>query len=100
MQAHYPASFEREMGCTPREWLMWLPDAVAPGPMELHDGRADVAVAPGGKLYLSWQELPPRVIALMRMPRLAVQFRFEAVEEATRQVFMRRFDLYMQRGGG
>lgn len=100
MQAYYPASFDREMGCTPREWLMWLPAAVSPGPMVLGDGRADVAVAAGGHLHLSWQELPPRVIALVRMPRLAVQFRFEAVGEAERQAFMRRFDLYMQRGGG
>ena len=35
-----------------------------------------------------------------RMPRLAVSFEFDAVDEATRQTFMRHFDLYTQRGGG
>ena len=44
--------------------------------------------------------LPPRQIALMRMPRMAVRFRFEGVDEAPRQRFMRYFDLYTQRGGG
>ena len=33
-------------------------------------------------------------------PRLAISFRFNGVDEATRQAFMRYFDLYTQRGGG
>ena len=28
MQAFYAASFDREMGCTEKEWLGWLPDAL------------------------------------------------------------------------
>ena len=27
MQSFYPENFEREMGCTEAEWLMWLPRA-------------------------------------------------------------------------
>jgi hypothetical protein len=34
------------------------------------------------------------------MPRLVVRFRFAGVDEAARHSFMKRFDLYMQRGGG
>jgi hypothetical protein len=34
------------------------------------------------------------------MPRLAIAFHFERVDEAKRQAFMRYFDLYTQRGGG
>jgi hypothetical protein len=36
----------------------------------------------------------------VRLPLLGVKFRFDSVEEAPRQRFMRSFDLYMQRGGG
>jgi hypothetical protein len=31
---------------------------------------------------------------------LLVSFRFAGVDEAARYAFMKRFDLYMQRGGG
>jgi hypothetical protein len=100
VQAHYPESFEREVGCTPAEWLMWLPDAVGPR-LLVPEGANSACVAIGeGQLALAWQVLPPRAIASMRMPRLAVSFRFERVGEDERQRFMRRFDLYMQRGGG
>ena len=49
---------------------------------------------------MQWRALPPRRIALLQMPRLAVRFRFEGVADEARQRFMRHFDLYMQRGGG
>ena len=41
-----------------------------------------------------------RVIALLRLQRLAVSFRFEGVDEAARLRFMQHFDLSTQRGGG
>jgi hypothetical protein len=53
-----------------------------------------------GALGLKWQVGAPRVIALVRMPRLLVSFRFAGLDEGQRYAFMRRFDLYMQRGGG
>jgi hypothetical protein len=40
------------------------------------------------------------VIALVRLPRLIVSFRFAGVTETQRHAFMKRFDLYMHRGGG
>jgi hypothetical protein len=49
---------------------------------------------------LRWTVLPPRQIAMIRMPRMAVVFAFDAVDDAARAAFMRYFDLYMQRGGG
>ncbi len=99
MQAHYPAEFRREMGCTEEELLRWLPGAVDGRPVTLMPRAADVAIG-SGRLELAWRELPPRQIALMRMPRLAIVFHFEGVGEAERQAFMRFFDLYTQRGGG
>ena len=99
MQSHYPASFEREMGCLEREWLSWLPGAVGQHALTLAPGHAVVAIG-SGWLALRWQTLPPRQIALARFPRLAVTFRFEELDDAARHSFMRHFDLYMLRGGG
>lgn len=99
MQAHYPAEFRREMGCTEAELLMWLPGAVNGRPVTLMPRSAEIPID-AGRLELAWRELPPRQIALLRMPRLAISFHFEGVGEAPRQDFMRYFDLYTQRGGG
>jgi hypothetical protein len=49
---------------------------------------------------LKWQQTAPRVIGLVSIPVLQVSFRFAGISEDTRQTFMKRFDLYMQRGGG
>jgi hypothetical protein len=99
MQSHYTASFDREMGCTEREWLSWLPGAAQGHALTVGQGKAGIGIG-AGCLQLRWQVLAPRKIALVRLPRLAAQFRFDGVDEDARQRFMRHFDLYMQRGGG
>lgn len=99
MQSAYAERFEREMGCTEAEWLMWLPAAVGDHEWQRQAGGATVAIAPG-KLTLAWRTGEPRVIALMRLPRLHVSFGFEGLDGDQRLAFMKRFDLYMQRGGG
>ena len=87
------------MGCTEAEWLGWLPAAMGDCPWT--QGAASVAAYIGkGHLRLNWQVMPPRVIALMRMPVLRVNFQFEGLSADARYAFMKRFDLYMQRGGG
>jgi hypothetical protein len=94
------AAFEREHGCTDAEWRSWLPGAANTHALHLAaapEARIDIA---GGTLHLAWQVLPPRRIALISMPRLQVRYRFEGLDPAQRQAFMRYFDLYMQRGGG
>ena len=87
------------MATTEAEWLAALPRAVGEHPCAVHAGRAEIRIAEG-RLLLQWRALPPRVIALLRLQRLAVTFAFEGVDEASRQRFMKRFDLTMQRGGG
>lgn len=92
--------FEREYGCTEREWLRWMPGATG--------GRALVALGPHGlrvaigegSLTMHWQALPPRAIALVRLPRLAISFAFDGVPLPERRDFLRHFDLFLQRGGG
>lgn len=99
MQSSYDERFEREMGCTEAEWLRWLPAAMGENHWKLQTQSAGVRIGDGA-LGLKWQEGEPRVIGLVSIPRLLVQFRFAGVDDATRYTFMKRFDLYMQRGGG
>ena len=99
MQSVYQSSFDREMGCTEAEWLGWLPAAIGENPWQREGGLVEVSIGEGS-LLLSWQVGSLRVIALMRLPRLLVSFRFTGLSEAERYAFMKRFDLYMQRGGG
>ena len=95
-----PASFEREYGCTEQEWLRWMPEAVHGHPWaQPEEGCLRVAIGQGA-LVIDWQVLTPRVIALIRLPRMAVRFRFQSVEAQARNAFMKRFDLHLQRGGG
>jgi len=95
-----PKAFEREHGCTEAEWLGWLSGAVGAHALRLGSpGRADIGIG-AGHLHLQWRVLPPRQIALIRMPRMQVGYRFDQVGDAARAAFMRYFDLYMQRGGG
>ena len=128
MQSQYPVQFVRDMGCTESEWLKWLHAALpdcgwhqelghAQGqaqvqvqvqvPLTIERASADhlglvdpAAHAEQGVLHLSWTTLPARQIALMRIPRLQVEFRFEHLSDQARTQFMRRFDLLTQRGGG
>ena len=99
MQSYYPERFERDMGTTEGEWLTALHRALGEHAFELASGQARVQID-DGHLQLQWRILPPRVIALLRLQRLAVSFVFVGVQEDARQSFMKRFDLTMQRGGG
>ena len=99
VQSFYPERFERDMATTEAEWLSALPRAVGAFALSLAPGAARVQIGDGW-LDLRWQPLPPRVIALMRLPRLGVAFAFEGVDEVQRQRFMKHFDLSTQRGGG
>jgi hypothetical protein len=99
MQSSYAESFQRDMGCTEAEWLGWLPVAVGDCPWQREGAAARVAIGTGS-LALQWQVQPPRVIALIRLPVLRMHFQFQGLSADERLTFMRRFDLYTQRGGG
>ncbi len=99
MQSFYAECFERDMGCTPAQWLGWLPQAIGANAYEL-SGSAVTVQFDAGQLKISWQEAPARQIALARIPRLLVSFTFSQGDAAQRYAFMKRFDLYMHRGGG
>jgi len=99
MQGHYPAAFEREMGCTEQELRTWLPGACGQHPIQWSTQRADIEID-AGRATVVWHTLEPRRIALLAVPRLHVCFEARGVDEVAWQRFMRHFDLYTQRGGG
>jgi hypothetical protein len=99
MQANYPERFDREMACTPADWLRWLPAAVGDLHWKLQSDTAGVRIGDGA-LGLKWVVAEPRVLGQASLPVLKVSFRFAGVDEPQRYAFMKRFDLYMQRGGG
>lgn len=96
----FTAEFDREHGVTEADWLATLRGAVGAHPLQLGDRQAAVNIGETGRLDLCWQVLPPRRIALVQMPRMAVAYRFTGVAAAERAAFLRYFDLFMQRGGG
>ncbi len=99
MQSRYAEEFERDMGCTEAEWLGWLPAALGDNAWQRDAASVQVSVGPG-RLQIHWQAAAPRVLGRVRIPRLLVRFAFAGLDDRQRYVFMKRFDLYMQRGGG
>jgi hypothetical protein len=95
-----PLCFDREYGCTEAEWRRWMPAATAGLPLREAGTRAFEVSIGAGSLSIGWTPLPPRVIALVRLPRMQVRFAFAGVGSAERAAFMRRLDMHLQRGGG
>ena len=97
------ADIVREMACTRREFERWLPGATRNALIHSRqqgDGVEHSIVTAGGTLTITSTELPPRRIALLRIPVLRVSFHFVNIDAALRKDFMHYFDLYTRRGGG
>jgi len=94
-----PSVLEREMGCTPAEFMRWLPEATAHAPWVREGDELALSVG-GGQVRIALRELPPRRLAGFALPVLWVRFRFPGLPEAARQAFLARFDRYTLRGGG
>lgn len=97
--ADYPEQFERDMGCTEAEWLGWLPAALGQHNWRRDGASVQLSLGPGS-LQILWQAAEPRVLGQVCIPRLLVRFAFAGLDDGQRAIFMKRFDLYMQRGGG
>jgi hypothetical protein len=90
---------DREMGCTREEFLRWLPGATRHAPARIEGDEVSLAVG-AGRIEISVRERPPRRIALISLPVLAVRFRFVGLEAPAREAFLAHFDAYTRRGGG
>lgn len=88
----------RDMATTEREFRSGLSFAFPEGVTE-REGVFHVAHA-GAVMEIRIAPLPPRVIALLRLPRLEVRIRFTAGTPEQQQAMLTRMDRAMQRGGG
>jgi hypothetical protein len=93
----------RIMACTPADMERWLreftgDDTVrfARGP----DGGELTIDAGGWPLTVGVVELPPRVVALLRMQQLDVRFSYPDDKAGAARDWIARFDQHTQRGGG
>ena len=90
---------DREMGCTRDEFLRWLGGATCHAPSRM-DGD-EIALAVGaGEVRIGLWERPPRRMARVSLPVLAVRFRFLGLDGPAREAFLSHFDAYTRRGGG
>jgi hypothetical protein len=87
------------MGCTRDELARWLPGATGGAPRQEEAGEVVVAIG-GGEVRIAAEPRPPRRIAGLELPVLAVTFTFRGLDEAARRAFLARFDAWTQRGGG
>ncbi len=94
-----PFALQRELACTREDLLRWLPDATDRAPARV-EGDAIVLSVGSGEVRITTRVRPPRRIALVALPVLAVSFRFDGVDATGREAFLARFDLYTRRGGG
>ena len=97
------ADIVRQMGCTQAEFERWLPGATRNA--TIHSRQQGAAVehritSTGGTLIITATQLPPRYIALLRLPVLQIRFHFVDMEDAMCSEFLHYFDLYTRRGGG
>ena len=82
------------MGCTEAEWLGWLPAAIGAHAWQRDGQSVRIALdkpesesesgSTSASVCIRWSVGEPRVIALVRIPRLRVQFDFSAADAAQR----------------
>ncbi len=87
------------MTCTRAEFLRWLPGASRGATCHIDGTRINVDLAPG-EIDIALDELPPRRIGALELPRLAVELTFSGIDAQGREAYLAFFDLYTRRGGG
>ena len=92
----------RQMGCTVDELLYWLPAATNQRAFRVNKivDRGHISF-PNDGIEIDINLGIPRKIALLVIPVLNVAFKFSSTwSKLEVDAFMKRFDLYTQRGGG
>lgn len=91
-----------DMGCVERELRRWLQTMGKMYPLVVETSdHAEYDLPSGGRLRIAFKDLPPRVIALVRLSRMEVVLAFgpQALPDEAAE-FLKTFMLYTQRGGG
>jgi hypothetical protein len=87
------------MCLTREDFHRTLPAAIGALPHQWEGDRVSI-VADGGQVTIALTDQPARVLGSLRLPVLAVAFRFQGFTPAAVEAFMTRFDRHFQRGGG
>ncbi len=94
--------FERLMGCTAHDLQRWLPDALGiyyPR-CSLNIDGIKVIHADEPLIQMVGVTKSDRQIALLQIPQLLLQLKFNNLADQQIQALLKRFDLYTRRGGG
>lgn len=89
----------REMTLTSDEFFRWLPAAVDFAPYRVSGNRIE-CVAGERTWSIVVEPMADLCIGLLRLPRHRVSLRFCGYTTAEVEAFVKRFNLYFQRGGG
>ena len=93
--------FSRDMGYSENEFFHTLPTAIRDYEFVREGTRVTITHPQRDhQLELQVVPLPDRKIALMRIPRVEVNFSFKNFSTAERDQFMAFFEQSFQRGGG
>ena len=93
--------YHRLMGCTVEELISWLPAATNYKIFKINQQFPNQIDFPEDGIKIVATPQKNRQIALLVIPVLAVVFSFDAKwDKLICDQFMKRFDMYTQRGGG
>ncbi len=93
--------YERLMGCTIDELISWLPAASKHRPFNINQQLPSQIDFPEDGIKIVATQQKSRQIALLVIPVLSVVFSFDQKwDQLSSKKFMKRFDMYTQRGGG
>jgi hypothetical protein len=90
---------ERVMGCSRVDVARWLVELTGSDHGLLERGCAELQLD-WGVLTIETQAMPPRRVALLRLPQLAVRFRYDPAFRYQARAWITHFDHHTQRGGG
>ena len=93
--------YQRLMGCTIDELISWLPAASNYKPFNINQQLSNQIDFPEDGIKIVATQQKSRQIALLVIPVLSVVFSFDQKwDKLSSEKFMKRFDMYTQRGGG
>jgi hypothetical protein len=90
---------ERVMACTRDDLRRWLVELTGSDHGLATFGIAEVPLA-WGVLRIEARPMPPRSVALLRLPQLDVRFRYDPAFRDQAHAWITHFDHHTQRGGG
>lgn len=93
--------YQRLMGCTIDELIAWLPAASNYKLFNINQQLPSQIDFPEDGIKIVATQQKSRQIALLVIPVLSVVFSFDQKwDKLSSEKFMKRFDMYTQRGGG